>query len=90
LFWTTLRGFLGNFREGKMTPDGKYGKNYLLTIYVVIKTNKFVLVKYFHKCRDWDIASLAKISKFGKGGGRGQSCHFQIVVDFEWRIRWTI
>jgi hypothetical protein len=54
------------------------------------KPYNFGLVKFFQKCTIWEIASLAKNSKFGKRDVKTQSCHFQIVAYFDWNIRLTI
>jgi hypothetical protein len=53
------------------------------TFYILIKTNNFRFVKFFHKCTDYEITSFAKYSKSRKRGEKGQSWRFQIVVSDE-------
>jgi hypothetical protein len=81
---------LGFSEEEKGPQMEKLEKFIYSTFCILIKPNKFGLVKFFQKCTVWEIASLAKNSKSGKRGEKGQSCHFHIVVVFYWNIRLTI
>jgi hypothetical protein len=84
-------GIFENFQRKKRDPKSPIQK-ILFTQHFVYSSrpDNFGLVKFFQKCTVWEIASLAKNSKSGKMSEKGQSCHFQIVADFDWSIRLTI
>jgi hypothetical protein len=80
-----LLGVLGIFRGGKGSPYCEIGK-----ICILIKPNNLGLEIFFQKCIVWEIANLAKNSKSGKRGEKGQSCHFHINVVFYSDIKLAI
>jgi hypothetical protein len=69
---TILGHFLGgfwDFQRRKRVPRWKIWKKFIYSHFVYSSSQtKLVLVKFFHKCTVWEIASLAKNSKFGKKG----------------------
>jgi hypothetical protein len=78
-FW----GIFGILSGGKGSPNGKYGKVIYSTFCILIKSEKFGLLKFSQKCTVWKIASLAKNSKSEKKmDEKGQCCHFHITAVF--------
>jgi hypothetical protein len=60
-----------------------------LAFYILINIGKFYLLKFFHKCTLWEIASFAKISK-SKKIEKKDTCKFYIVIESYWSNRLLI